>query len=74
MIKWYCDLCKKEIEEPEHPEILSFYCEGKNRDDAEIGWGKDIFKKKICCHQSCAEIAMAEIKAVLEKIVADFES
>ena len=74
MIKWYCDLCKKEIEEPEHPYILSFYCEGKNRDDAEIGYGADIFMKKIYCHLDCATIAMSEIKAVLKKIVADFES
>jgi len=68
MIKWYCDLCKKEIEKPEHPYILSFYCEGKNRDDAEIGYGPDIFNNKICCHWACAEIAIAEIKVVLEKL------
>ena len=36
MIKWFCDICQQEIEDPLNPEYINIHCEGRNRD--EEGW------------------------------------
>lgn len=67
MIKWFCDVCKKEIEKPNHPDFVNAHFEGKNRGNAEIGWGDSREIVKLCCHKECAmKIGDAIKKAVAE--------
>lgn len=66
MIKWFCDICGLEILAPEHPVHVSASHSGKNRDDAQYGWGesKDIIK--VFCHKTCADTLTTEIELALE--------
>lgn len=66
MIKWFCDVCGKEIEAPEHPIRVNAYRCGKNRDDAEIGWGHDAKIIEAWVHKKCADTLESEIKGALD--------
>lgn len=66
MIKWFCDLCGAEIVAPEHPVSVKAYRTGKNRDDAEIGWGESDYFVEMFCHANCAGALVTVIKAAVQ--------
>ena len=68
MIKWFCDMCGKEIEIPEHPVRIQASRCGKSRDDAEIGWSSDDEIGRLFCHARCAVPVIAKIKQAMESI------
>jgi hypothetical protein len=55
MIKWFCDVCGKEIKAPEHPDYVNAYYEGKNREHEITGWGDTRKIVSLCCHEVCAK-------------------
>ena len=65
MIKWFCDICTSEIIAPEHPVRVRAYRCGKNRDDADVGWGHDDDVISVFAHKVCADALEVEIKAAL---------
>jgi len=69
MIKWYCDVCKREIKRPENPYYFGLDITGKNRDIETFGWGilDDVIR--IYCHKICAEEVGAAIKKVVTAII-----
>lgn len=54
-IKWFCDVCQLEIVAPENPVRVKAYRCGKNRDDAEVGWGESYDIGSAWCHKACAD-------------------
>jgi hypothetical protein len=65
MIKWFCDICTLEIKAPEHPVCVRAYRCGKNRDNADVGWGHDTDIVAVFCHKACADVLETEIKSAL---------
>jgi len=63
MIKWFCDICQQEIEDPLNPEYINIHCEGRNRD--EEGWGHSNEMAKLCCHESCAKKLRIDLLEVI---------
>jgi hypothetical protein len=63
MIKWFCDLCKLEIVAPEHPTNVRTSRCGKNREDADVGWGNDDNIFSVFAHKACADVLEVELKA-----------
>lgn len=59
MLRWYCDLCGKEIEAPDHPEWVKAYRAGQNRD--QEGWGRSEYFVEMICHKKCADVLETEI-------------
>lgn len=54
MIKWFCDVCGKEIIH-DSPLFLRLYTVPKNRDEVSLGWGNTETYVDKCCHPVCAE-------------------
>lgn len=67
MIKWFCDLCGKEIEAPAHPVRVRAYRCGKNRDDVDVGWGEDHTITAGFYHEKCADVLETELNAGLRR-------
>jgi len=66
VIKWFCDVCGREIKAPEHPVSVSADRCGKNREDAEIGYGESDGIAKAFAHRKCADVLEAKIKEAFE--------
>jgi len=71
MIKWFCDICSLEITAPEHPVRVKAYRCGKNRDDADIGWGEEDVIFTSFCHKRCADRLETEVRNVFAAVKTD---
>ena len=63
MIKWFCDFCGREIEEPKCPVRLDVHASPCNRN--LDGWGETIFARQWFVHEECA---YDFVKKVVDKI------
>lgn len=60
MIKWFCDVCDKEIEAPEHPTRVKTERTATMRPS-----GQDSTIIESWAHQKCGDILESEIKSAL---------
>jgi hypothetical protein len=67
MVKWFCDVCEKEIEAPEAPRYVRAYECLKSREDADEGYGPDDTIIKVMAHHACAEWLQNELRAALAR-------
>lgn len=65
MIKWFCDVCTKEILKPENPVSVKAYRCSKSRSDEQIGWGNEDDIIAVMCHTACADVLENEIQGAL---------
>jgi hypothetical protein len=68
MIKWFCDICKDEILAPANPVRVDASRCGKNRDDADIGWGGSDEFIRVWAHKECADALEADFKTALAQL------
>jgi len=69
MIKWFCDICGKEILAPDHPVQLTAGMQAKNRDDIEVGWGEYESYFKLWAHPKCAQDFVFHFKGFREEYI-----
>lgn len=66
-IKWFCDICGREIEAPEWPIYVKAYSIIKSRDNETIGWSESEEIRSASCHKECADTLTTEVIEAFER-------